>query len=61
MFSSDDCTESRWAHRQDGKDNKNIFFENYFWKRSTDLVKIIDPLVKVLQMVDGEKLAMGYI
>ena len=24
-------------------------------------MKIVDPLVKVLQLVDGERLAMGYI
>eukprot|EP00253_Pinus_taeda_P036330 PITA_36330 len=61
MFSSNDWTESRWARRQDGKDTKQKVFDNYFWKRSVELVKITKPLVKVLMMVDGEKLAMGYI
>eukprot|EP00253_Pinus_taeda_P017071 PITA_17071 len=61
MFSSDDWTESRWASRQDGKDTKKKVSHNYFWKRSANLVKIIEPLVKVLTMVDGEKLGMGYI
>eukprot|EP00253_Pinus_taeda_P027736 PITA_27736 len=61
MFSSEEWFESRWAHRQDGKDTKKKVFDNYFWKRSVELVKITEPLVKVLRMVDGEKLAMGYI
>ena len=33
MFSFDDWTESRWAHRQDGKDTKKKVFDNYFWKK----------------------------
>eukprot|EP00253_Pinus_taeda_P033798 PITA_33798 len=48
-----------WARRQDGKDTKNRVFDNYFWKRFVNLVKITEPLVKVLRIVDGEKLAMG--
>ena len=51
---SDKWTESRWARRQDGKDTKKKAFDNYFWKRSIELVKIIEPLVKVLRMVDGK-------
>ena len=59
MFSSDDWTESRWARRQDGKDTKKKVFDINFWKRSSKLVKITEPLVKVLRMMDGEKMAMG--
>ena len=61
MSSSNDWTESGWPCRQDGKDTKSKVFDNYFWKRFADLVKITKPLIKVLRMVDGEKLAMGYI
>lgn len=61
MFSSDDWIESQWACKQDGKDTKNKVFDNCFWKRSAKLVKIIEPLVKVLRIMDGGKLAMGYI
>eukprot|EP00253_Pinus_taeda_P009421 PITA_09421 len=61
MFSYDEWTKSWWACRQDGKDTKKKVFDNYFWKRSVELVKITKPLVKVLRMVDEEKLAMGYI
>jgi hypothetical protein len=34
------------------------------WQRhqkAAEIVKIVEPLVKVLRLVDGEKLAMGYI
>ena len=61
MFSTDDWAEFWWAHRQDGKDTKKKVFDNNFWKRFVELVKITEPLVKVLRMVDGEKLAMCYI
>jgi len=52
MVSSDDCTESRCAYKQYGKDTKNKVFDNYFWKMSTKLVKITEPLVKMLRMVN---------
>eukprot|EP00253_Pinus_taeda_P031854 PITA_31854 len=61
MFSSEEWSESRWACRPDGKDTKKKVLDTYFWKRSLELVKITEPLVKVLRMVDGERLAMGYI
>ena len=32
-----------------------------FWKKEAEVVKIVEPLVKVLRLVDGEILAMGYI
>ena len=49
------------ACRQDGKDTKNKVFDNTFWKKATEIVKVGEPLVKVLRLVDGETLAMGYI
>jgi len=61
MFSSDDWIKSWWTRRQDGKDTKKKNFDKYFLKSSTELVKIIEPLVKVLWIVDGENLAIGYI
>eukprot|EP00253_Pinus_taeda_P023859 PITA_23859 len=61
MFSSEEWFESRWARRPDGKDTKKKVLDTYFWKRSLELVKITEPLVKVLSLVDRERLAMGYI
>eukprot|EP00253_Pinus_taeda_P036348 PITA_36348 len=60
MFSSEEWSKSRWAHRLDGKDTKKKVLDTYL-KRSLELVKITEPLVKVLRMVDGERLAIGYI
>eukprot|EP00253_Pinus_taeda_P008053 PITA_08053 len=61
MFSSEEWSESRWARTLDGKDTKKKVLDTYFWKRSLEHVKITEPLVKVLRMVDGERLAMGCI
>jgi hypothetical protein len=61
MFYSDEWNGCQWAHKQDGKDIKKRVFENTFWKKATEVVKIVEPLVKVLRLVDGETLATGYI
>ena len=47
--------------KEDGKDTKRKVFGSTFWIQIAEVVKIIEPLVKVLRLVDGEKLAMGYI
>jgi hypothetical protein len=62
MFSSDEWNGSQWTCKQDGKDTKKKVFDNTFWKKATEIVKIGgEPLVKVLRLVDGEKLPMGYL
>jgi hypothetical protein len=61
MFASDEWNESQWAHKPDGKDTKKKVNDPRFWKKAAEIVKIVEPLVKVLRLVDGEKLAMGYI
>ena len=47
--------QTRW------KRHKKRVFENTFWKKVAEVVKIVEPLIKVLWLVDGETLAMGYI
>ena len=61
MFAFDEWNASQWARRQDGKDTKKKINDPTFWKKAVEIVKIAKPRVKVLQLVDGEKLAMGYI
>ena len=36
-------------------------FEKTFWKKAEEIVLFNEPLVKVLQMVDGYKPSMGFI
>ena len=59
MYSCDEWISSKWARRQDAKENKKKVNDSAFWKKATDVVKIVEPLVKVLWLVDGERLAMG--
>ena len=61
MFSCDEWISTKWAHRQDAKETKNKVNDSAFWKKEAQVVKIAEPLVKVLRLVDGERLAMGYI
>ena len=61
IFSCDEWNSAKWAHKQDAKDTKKKVNDCAFWKKATEVVKIVEPLVKVLRLVDGEKLAMGYI
>ena len=61
MVSSDEWNSSKWARRTDGKDAKKKILESSFWKKAIEVYKIIETLVKVLRLVDGERLAMGYI
>jgi len=61
LFSSDEWNECQWARKQDGKDVKRKVNEEIFWKKAAEIVKLAEPLVKVLRLVDGERLAMGFI
>ncbi|MBA0628650.1 hypothetical protein Godav_023337, partial [Gossypium davidsonii] len=43
-------------------DAKKIVLGKDFWKKANDLIKVYEPLVKVLRLVDGdEKLTMNFI
>ena len=61
MFSCDEWISSKWDRRQDAKETKKKVNDGAFWKKTARVVKIAEPLVKVLRLVDGERLAMGYI
>jgi len=61
VFSSDEWNECQWSRKEDGKDVKNKVNEEIFWKKEAKIVKVAKPLVKVLTLVDGEILTMGFI
>jgi hypothetical protein len=61
MFASNEWNESQWARKPDGKDTKKKVNDPRFWRKAAEIVKIAEPLVKVLRLVDGEKLALGFI
>ena len=55
MFSYDEWISSKWARRQDAKETKKTVNDGTFWKKAAEVVKIVEPLVKVLWLVDGER------
>jgi len=61
IFSSDEWNQSQWFLKQEGKELKKKVNEEIFWRKPAEIVKVVEPLVKVLRLVDGETLAMGFI
>eukprot|EP00253_Pinus_taeda_P029211 PITA_29211 len=61
IFSSEEWNQSQWSHKQEGKELKKKVNEEIFWRKATEIVKLAESLVKVLWLVDGERLAMGFI
>ena len=62
MFISAECSESKWAKEQKGKNVAKTVIMPSFLNTIIFCLKISSPLVRVLCLVDGEKKAhMGYI
>eukprot|EP00253_Pinus_taeda_P002278 PITA_02278 len=61
MFSSDEWNQSNWSNKPEDKELKRKIYEETFWRKAAEVVKLAEPLVKVLRLVDGERLAMGFI
>ena len=61
MFSSDEWNQSSWSNKPEGRELKRKVHDETFWRKAAEIVKLAEPLVKVLRLVDGERLAMGFI
>ena len=62
MFTSKDWTCSKWAKELIGKRVAQTVLMPTFWNIVVYSLKVLGPIVHVLQLVDGEKrLVMGYI
>ncbi|KAK8477885.1 hypothetical protein V6N11_031007 [Hibiscus sabdariffa] len=64
MFNSKEFKESKWGQQKSGPayEAKKIVLGKDFWKKATDIIKVYEPLVKVLRLVDSdEKPTMGFI
>lgn len=61
IFSSEEWNQSQWSHKLEGKELKKKVNEEIFWRKATEIVKLAEPLIEVLRLVDGERLAMGFI
>ncbi|XP_040967898.1 uncharacterized protein [Gossypium hirsutum] len=64
MFNSKEFKESKWGKQKSGPayEAKKIVLGKDFWKKANDLIKVYEPLVRVLRLVDSdEKPTMGFI
>ncbi|RWR97937.1 hypothetical protein CKAN_02741000 [Cinnamomum micranthum f. kanehirae] len=63
MFASEEWLRSKWGNATSGPEFEipNLMRDNKFWKKVSNLLKVYEPLVKVLRLVDGDKPTMGYI
>jgi hypothetical protein len=62
MMASDEWNNSKYSSFAEGKEMEDIILNSNFWRVVESTVKTIEPLVKVLRMVDGEENpTMGYL
>ncbi|KAK5845860.1 hypothetical protein PVK06_002097 [Gossypium arboreum] len=58
MFNSKEFKESKWGQQK----SRPAYEAKKIWKKTNDLIKVYEPLVKVLRLVDSdEKPTMGFI
>ena len=64
MFASEEWLLSKWGNATSGPgfEVPNLMRDNKFWKKVRKVLKVFEPLVKVLRLVDGDdKPTMGFI
>ncbi|CAH9057624.1 unnamed protein product [Cuscuta epithymum] len=64
MFNSEEFRRSKFGKEKSGPvcEAKTIVLDNNFWTKANDILKIFEPLVKVLRLADGDdKPTMGFI
>nr|XP_009764923.1 PREDICTED: uncharacterized protein LOC104216547 [Nicotiana sylvestris] len=62
LFVSDEYTNSVYGREARGRESADIILSPSFWNNEVHALKIGDPLVKVLRLVDGEQRpSMGYL
>ena len=64
MFNSEEFRRSKFGREKNGPacEARNIVVSSEFWTKANDILKVFEPIVKVLRLVDGdEKPTMGFI
>ncbi|XP_020112072.1 uncharacterized protein LOC109726710 isoform X3 [Ananas comosus] len=61
MFSHADWLSSTYSRRPEAQEIKSLLFSERFWKSAHEAVRVSEPLLKILRVVDGDMPAMGYI
>src|SRR3954467_12538346 len=57
MFTSEEWLQSKWVKEPMGKKCATYVLQASFWNNVVFALKVADPLVRVLRLVDGEKKA----
>jgi hypothetical protein len=61
MFVSGPWCDYRYNRRVDGRAIARLVYIDSFWEGVEEVCSIVEPLVKVLRLVDGDKPIMGYL
>eukprot|EP00253_Pinus_taeda_P002338 PITA_02338 len=61
MFLGLECMGSKHSKTLEGIEIAALVFNDGFWKDAEEIIAVMESLVRVLRMVDGDKPAMGYI
>ncbi|KAH7842746.1 hypothetical protein Vadar_008682 [Vaccinium darrowii] len=62
LATSKDFSSSRYAKEKKGKEAMAIILDNKFWNECLIIVKIVEPLMRLLRIVDGDKKPnIGYV
>jgi len=62
MVNSQEWSDSKWSNDSGGKKMASYLLQESYWKNVFYALKLTGTIVKVLQMVDGDKKPpMGYI
>ncbi|XP_019431252.1 PREDICTED: uncharacterized protein LOC109338460, partial [Lupinus angustifolius] len=64
MFNSEEFRKSKFYKQKNGPalEARKIVLDHEFWSRASDILKVFEPIVKVLRLVDGDtKPTMGFL
>lgn len=61
MFSHTEWLSSIYSRRPDAQIVKSLLYSERFWKSANEVVRVSEPLVRILRIVEGDMPAMGYI
>jgi hypothetical protein len=61
MFVSGEWRDCRYSRRVNGRAIARLVYSDSFWEEVEEVCFVAEPLVKVLRLVDGDKLVMDYL
>nr|VVW60408.1 unnamed protein product [Nymphaea colorata] len=61
MVASNDWRHVENTEKNDAKELTRLIQNEDFWRKGKEIIRFVEPLVRVLKMVDGEGATMGYL